>query len=944
MEYPWRRDRSSSCPEIGNYEDHRSRVGPGLPIWDLQLAGFRPRLIDFEAECDFEPVNTPVHRNIDSRRGSWICFPDDSPTQANSISSSIPSIDEDVNDDSDDFQYNDNNDHESYDNEFELHHNTQRHMIELRSGQQYPRPVQIGLRVFTGKKGVDTPFGTRIIRNIPKPTATTQKPSIPIESIATSVESTSNSLEKGRPPQQIRDKDGNPKVDDTRRAGKVIIQRQNFLVTIRNFFQWSRDNSSVVLFILLSWLTMFILAQTRALRVDTWELLGTQQGQKDRRFYPSADSDWRPDPKSIVDLFFSKNSSQTILDAKIIYHLESIGERQGRLHDRLQSQLDSNAIVLDFMLQEMRNLKSAFSAISDRRKTERQIDKLKDDIKQCNQDMLSRTTHSPIIIKQRPTYTVTKMTKTVIRQHYITPRSQPTVSTKVIFYPQDRMKLQQTNQPDGASGTSAPLLTDKDVDKIAQRFVELINSASKGGNPGSPWWDIFPSFSGVGQETERRITKQLESIVQLLCPKESGLSADSLAFRTRKCFKRRQSVASVLQPRMQSTVPNRILSAVVKFSDDLPPIGLSFLCGAIILFYGPPFTRWIGKFYGDNRNKKTLRGLTICISILNVIIWPTKLATIWIRYQEKLKPLRRLPWESRLLAAARCYLVAVLEKIPRWLPYPLQDWWQSLDLIGRLQSGSGVHIDRSSKVQYFFQRAGSFGRYITLRGIENIVWISVPYIVIKCSVLLAIFVFVTRGLPAIRSRAERIRIWISRSQKYVLAAPKQISNFWQRNRFLFTNEGILGLPQLLGILFKQTINSSWPNFSLSFRQEGGAAQQWAWKIGGIGVSVLRLSWDNNIVLMLIKNLEMTRAYAFKAWGSIQTLISTTWNRYLLLHTHVLRQWGTNCWALLQAPFSEGVFRFLGAMRKICGYICEWTLNLARTMRENRAQALERMIG
>ncbi|KAF3280376.1 hypothetical protein TWF132_011748 [Orbilia oligospora] len=574
MEYPWRRDRSSSCPEIGNYEDHRSRVGPGLPVWDLQLAGFRPRLIDFEAECDLESVNTPVHRNIDSRRGSWICFPDDSPTRANSISSSIPSNDEDDNDASNDFHYNDNNDHESYDNAFELHHNTRHHMIELRSGQQYPRPVQIGLRVFTGKKGVDTPFGTRIIRNTPKPTATTQKPSIPIESIATSVEFTSNSLKKGRPPQQIQDKDENPKVDDTRRAAKMAIQRQDFLVTIRKFFRWSRDNNSVVLFILLSWLTMFILAQTRVLRVDTWELLGTQQGQKDQRFYPSADSDWRPDPKSIVDLFFSKNSSQTILDAKIIYHLESIGERQGRLHDKVQGQLNSNAIVLDFMLQEMRNLKSAFSAIADRRKIERQTDKLKDDIKQCNQDMLSRTTHSPIIIKQRPTYTVTKMTKTVIRQHYITPRSQHTVSTKVIFYPQDRIKLQQTNKPYGTSGTSIPILTDKDVDKIAQRFVELINSASKGGNPGSPWWDIFPSFSGVGQGGERGLTKQLRLIVQLFCPEEAGLSADSLAFRTRKCLKRRKSVASVLQPGMQSTVPNRILSTAVKFSDDLPPIGL----------------------------------------------------------------------------------------------------------------------------------------------------------------------------------------------------------------------------------------------------------------------------------------------------------------------------------------------------------------------------------
>ncbi|KAK6515592.1 hypothetical protein TWF506_007919 [Arthrobotrys conoides] len=606
MEYPWRRDRSSSCPEIGNNiiyqsspcrppldtglrstkhrggisaessvaetgglrrdtgsEDHRSRGAPGPLLWDLQLVGFRPRLIDFEAECDFEPINTPVHRNIDSRREPWLSFPESSPTRANSICSSIRSND----DDSEDGYYNGDSGHGCLDHAVGIQHKTQRHSTKPRSGQLCLSPVQIGLRV-AGRRGVDTIFGTRIIRNAQSSTASTQRPPVPMESTTPSVEYTRTPITKKKSPQQqTQSKDETSRAHETWQAVKTTIQRHVFLAKVRKICEWGRDNNSAVLFILLSWFIIFILAQTRVLRVDAREFLNPEHERKDQRFYPSTDSDWRPDPMSVVNLFLSKNSSQTILDAKIIYQLESIEERQGRLHDKVQSQLNGNAIVLEFMLQEMRNLKFAFSTISDKTKMEREIDRLKYDIKQCSNDILSRTTRNPVIIKQRPTYTVTKMTKTVIRQHYITPRSQHTVSTKVIFYPHDRIQPQETSQ-----GTAAPLLADTDIDKIAERLVKSLDSAfSKESSPGDPWWNVFPSFSARGRGTKNRLTKQLELIVQLLCPEKFGLSADSFASRTRECLERRRSIASVLQSRMQSTVSNRILSSAVKFSDDLPP-------------------------------------------------------------------------------------------------------------------------------------------------------------------------------------------------------------------------------------------------------------------------------------------------------------------------------------------------------------------------------------
>ncbi|RVD84398.1 uncharacterized protein DFL_006148 [Arthrobotrys flagrans] len=766
-------------------EGYRPQINWQSPALDVRWVGFRPRLIDFEDECDFELAGTPTRRNIASRRSPWLSFPDQSPTRANSISSSIPSNDDDGDDDNDDT--------------FELQHTTQSREAERQSGKLYPSPTQIGLRMFTGKKGVDAIFRPRITRNTSKPTVPARQSSNPTESTAASGEYTHVSPGKKfkTSPQQTRSEAEKPRVHNTWQAAKATVHKQNFPAKFRNICEWGRNNNSAVLLILLSWFTMFILAQTRILRIDTWEFLNPELKRKNQKVYPST-------------------------DARIIYHLESIEERQGRLHDKVQRQLNGNAIVLDFMLQEMQNLKSAFSAVADRRQMERQIDKLKGDIKRCNEDMLSRTTRKPIIIKQRPTYTVTKMTKTIIRQHYRTSRPRPTVYNKVLFYPNDSIKQQKTNQPGRLDATS-PILTDKDVDRIAQKLAKSVNISSKDINPGGPWWNVFPSFSGVGKGTERLLTKRLELIIQLLCLEESGLLADSFASRIRKCLKSRRELVSILHFRTQSTIPNRILSTTAKFSDDLPPAGFSIVCGAVILFYGSTFARWVGWYHGGVGRKRILRILAICMSVLSVIIWPTRLAALWIRHQEQFEPIRRLPWGARLLAEIRIYLVAALEKIPTWLPDSIQAGWESLDLIGRRKLRSGVYVNHGSKIQLFLQKAGSFGRYISIWSIKNIAWISVPYMVLECSVLLVIFAFVTRGLPAIRIGVEKIRHWTSRFQGNTLTVIKQVPDFWQSNRAFFTRGWILGLTQLLHILLKQFIISIRDSRSFQWAKE--VAQQ-----------------------------------------------------------------------------------------------------------------------
>ncbi|KAK6495413.1 hypothetical protein TWF481_003436 [Arthrobotrys musiformis] len=149
------------------------------------------------------------------------------------------------------------------------------------------------------------------------------------------------------------------------------------------------------------------------------------------------------------------------------------------------------------------------------------------------------------------------MTKTVIRQHYRTSCLRPTVSTKVVFYTHDPAKPRHTNQPERLAGqtfekprVAAMTLTDKDVDRIAQRLAESLGISRKGGDADAPWWSGISLFPNSKRESEKLSTKPFELIIQLLCPEESGLLTGLSVSRTRNCLKRRRAMASVLKSRL----------------------------------------------------------------------------------------------------------------------------------------------------------------------------------------------------------------------------------------------------------------------------------------------------------------------------------------------------------------------------------------------------------
>ncbi|KAK6356508.1 hypothetical protein TWF718_000866 [Orbilia javanica] len=794
-------------------------------------------------------------------------------------------------------------------------------VLQFQLGRLFPSTAQIGLRVFTERKGVDNYniFGPRITRNKPNPPVYIQKPSNvagSTELAATSEARPPASPGKKTPPQNTHSGVEKLKTPYTWGTVQDLIYKQHFLTRVRNIHKWGRSNESAVLLILLSWFTIFILAQTRILRVDTWGFWSPDL-EEHQNHYSSTGSHWKSDLTPVVDLLFSKNFSQTILDAKIIYHLEHIGERQGRLHDKVQRQLDGNAIVLDFMLKEIRNLKSAFSAVMDKRQMERQIDRLKDDIKQCNKDMLSRTIRKPIIIKQRPTYTVTKMTRTVIWQHYRTPSPRTTVSTKVIFYPNEPIKPQKANQLVGLGATQ--MLTDKDVDRIAQKLAKSLGIPYKDSGPNDPWWSIFPSFPRAGKGTEKAFTKQFESIIQLLCPDDPGLLKSSFASRIQSCIKRRQAAASIFQSRTQSTVSNRVLSTAVKFSGDLPPVGASIISGAFILAYGTALARRISGRHRTDRRRGVLRIFTIFISALNVIIWPARLATVWTQLQEQFEPVRRLPLSTRVLTAVRGYILAAPEGRLAWLLYNPQTWQRPYDLARRFRLGLGIRVDYGSSSYSFFEKVENFCCSSFIWGMKNITWIGIPYVVIKCSALLVIFTFITRGIPAIRIGVARIRYRISWVEGGIPIAIGGVLDFWRKNRAFFTKEWATGLPQLLHILLKQLIISIRKKILRSFQQAKEVAQRRVYKAGGTSVPFLKL-FENNYIAPA-RLLEAARFYASKIWGTTQSLLSTIW-KY----------------------FQGAVLGFLRAVRGSCRCISRWASFMVWTVRESGAQVSERIRG
>ncbi|KAK6495412.1 hypothetical protein TWF481_003435 [Arthrobotrys musiformis] len=196
--------------------------------------------------------------------GEWSSFPDYSPTRANDITSSIPSSD-DLDFDSQD----------TMDNE-----------TEPRPERICPAPNQVGLRSFTTKKGPDDIFGARINRSALRPAEPAQKPPEPTKQTTIPEEHIRVRQKPTTSPQKAQSGAEKSASQSTWELVKhTALQKQYFPKRICHIYEWGRNNNPAVLLILLSWFTMFILAQTKILRVSAWEFSKTELKQENPNFY-----------------------------------------------------------------------------------------------------------------------------------------------------------------------------------------------------------------------------------------------------------------------------------------------------------------------------------------------------------------------------------------------------------------------------------------------------------------------------------------------------------------------------------------------------------------------------------------------------------------------------------------------------------------------------------
>ncbi|EPS43984.1 hypothetical protein H072_2010 [Dactylellina haptotyla CBS 200.50] len=629
--------------------------------WDPRFLGFKPRMIDFSLDTD---ISGPVHITPKMRESSsndpWLFFLNTSPTRANSIASSLSSTESDS----------------SGEMAFNSYHRT-------------PTSTGIGLRALKTSKKPNANWPS-VDRDTPDTNDTAD-----LDSESTT---RSNFFSIGTPRRLFR---------SLQTKNTIITKSLTWIEKLTTHFRvnkvrdWIKNNLQVSSFILFSWFIIFILAQTSVLQVNTWEFLNPHLKWRNNRYYSGLgqfmriDHEWRPEAKDIVRLMFSKNSSQTIMDAKILYHLQSIEERQSRSGIQMQKQFDDAGGILDALIGEIRHFRGEVSRLRgfDKNRMERQVDRLKDELRYCNdkRSAESRRNLVKVITKtHRPTFTIITRTKTFYKPTFTTPKF--------------------------AVPTKGPFLTNKDLDKIIERVVRTHGLLEKG------------------------VQGQLNSIFRLLCPDETGILSGLEASRFKKCLKSRRPLFPMIRSR--GILLNQIILTPGPYAGNSPYISILLIVG-FMLFYD---SRGIAKRIAEHQNRTTfsllIRISTVATTFLGAIIYSLNIVPQRISGQKSVHA--PITWMARVWLEITSTFVALIQIVYSSFPDPVQEWCRSLRWVKALTKDQRNEDYYSAKLRPILEG---------LRGCQKFASGYVagqPFMFIKLLVLLSFFGLVTKAMPAIR--------------------------------------------------------------------------------------------------------------------------------------------------------------------------------------------------
>ncbi|KAF3918425.1 hypothetical protein ABW21_db0201146 [Orbilia brochopaga] len=451
------------------------------PIWDPRWQGYRPRKIDFAAESADERAlkATPSVQELDSRHDPWLFVSEISPTPVVSICESIDTYGDLSDDDHD-------NDHDdisiySYDLSEELPSMTRDLNLfaatDLRVGpsagphnfaQHLKSPSKRGApgsKPSSRRNSAQRESWKRHLRRSGTPGRGImwQEPTVADEY---------NPMEGNASTENIVEASSTSSPQATKIPGFPTLEPHGAFRTLQarleleygkicDKWQYFITHGGVTALVVLSWAILLILAQTNILQVSKWKFFNSELRDMNSRYYSGSgqsyeilfsskppsegtkansnphafsgtriENDWRPDPRDIVKLMFSKNESQTVMDSKILYHLQSIEERQGILNRKTQKQLDDATLVLDTMAREIKHLHMAFTGLVNGKQMEREVNDLKDQVRYYS----SLKTRQRVITKTvSPTITVVTRTQVLARPTTCPlTKTEFVVSTKIV--------------------------------------------------------------------------------------------------------------------------------------------------------------------------------------------------------------------------------------------------------------------------------------------------------------------------------------------------------------------------------------------------------------------------------------------------------------------------------------------------------------------------------
>ncbi|KAJ6259004.1 hypothetical protein Dda_5900 [Drechslerella dactyloides] len=579
-------------------------------IWDTRWRGYCPRKIDFATESASENVRsaTPTLQDRNSRIDPW-----------------LDSSDDDISTDS----------HDSFD-EIDISPNARNHnfgiQTDLRGGppdghnNPFHNLKPPSTKGASGKTPVRRNSGQRESwkRSLRRSGVQLREPA-PLQEIAP-VEASSQIAENvvedtpeeltGLPP-ATSDSDS-PLLRRIQHSFWAALG--NTRERIQTAWGWSTTQRGVSTLVVLSWVILLILAQTNFLRVRNWEFLNPGLKDKNNRLILSGtriDNDWRPDPRDIVKLMFSKNSSQTVMDSKILYHLQSIEERQGLLNKKTQKQLDDTTLVLDTMAREIKHLHIALSS--------------------------------------------------------------------------------------------------------------LIN--------------------GFGTKSSERSHTDVNLIVRLLCPEEFGIMGGTQGTRIRNCLKRRKAASLALRSRQHTTISNRMLTNILPYMDDVPPVTVTLGGGLILLVYAEVLAEWV-TFRGNQKLRRVSQVIAVLLSASAIVVYPIRIFTRRIRRPKPVESSRQGFW---LFSAVQNIFTAILKKMtdllqsgPRRQAAEVE---RSLSWMETTKFTFSQTKDFASSLKF-----GDLKEYITGISLKDfLLGFSVPYTLTKLLVLYLIYAFITWIIPDVLS-------------------------------------------------------------------------------------------------------------------------------------------------------------------------------------------------